>query len=307
MAFGAHAQVINNSYTYRSMYGDKYARLYYENDYFTATDEFYTQGIYFEYAAPGMRKWPTRILLIHPKADTIQYGLAFQHNAYTPSSIEDPNIRYGDRPYAAALMAQFYAIADNEQKQQRITTTLSIGVIGKIAGGEWMQKTIHKATDNAQPQGWQYQVANDLALNYRIQYEKCLLHLGHIFMVNGTGSADAGTLLVKGTAGGNAMLGYFNSPYEKNAHRKKFTVYLYTHPQANLTGYDATLQGGVFNHNSPYTIPADQIKRIVFENRYGIVIGLGPVYLEYFRYNISKEFDSGEPHAWGGVQAGVNF
>lgn len=268
-------------------------------------DEYYTQGINFSYASPSFKKIPTNKILLRPVNAQLQYGLSLQHNAYTPQSIEDKNIRYGDRPYAASLMLQSYVVATDTIKKHRITTQISLGVMGYIAGGEWMQKTIHRETGNVAPQGWDYQIANDAVVNYKLQYEKTVLQLNNILMVNATGSIDAGTLLTKASAGGDVMFGYFNNPYSSKRHW--FSMYLYTHAQLHGVGYDATLQGGLFNKASRYTVPAKDVQRLVFDNRYGVVIGLGRVYLEYFRYNITKEYTGCTPHSWGGVQAGLQW
>jgi lipid A 3-O-deacylase len=301
-----HAQVINTTYTYRDMAAYRYVRYNYENDFFTATDALYTQGIHLEYAAPALQRLPTSRLLISPKNYAPQYKIALQHNAYTPQSIQDPSIRRGDRPYAAAFMLQFANTATSARHKLRISTILSAGVLGHIAGGDWMQETIHRNLHNVMPQGWQYQIANDVVLNYRLQIEKQLLYLNNILLINGTASADAGTLLTQLSVGANIALGLFNSPYTNADGRLKYTVKLYTHPQAHAVGYNATMQGGFFG-SSPYTIQPKQIERLVVDNRYGLVLQLGNLYLEYYYQNISREFTTGKAHAWGGLMIGWGF
>lgn len=301
-----YGQQINTSYTYRDMHAHRYVRYLYENDFFRATDKFYTQGINLEYAAPGLKKLPTSRVLINPKNYTSQYKIALQHNGYTPQSIQDPNLRRGDRPYAAAFMLQFANTATSYQHHLRISTMLSVGVLGRIAGGEWMQKTIHRNLDNVMPQGWHYQIANDAVINYRLQLEKQLLSIENILLLNATTSIDAGTLLNKFSVGGNILLGLFNMPYKNADGILIHTIRLYAHPQLHVVGYDATMQGGVLA-KSPYTLSPNQIDRFVFDNRYGIAVQLGRVYLEYYYQNISREFKTGKAHSWGGIVVGVGF
>lgn len=304
-AANAGAQAINNAVTYRNINHSNYVRHHYDNDFFTATDKYYTQGINMEVVTPGFSRLPSRFLLLHPKGYSTQYGMALQHNAYTPTSITDVNIRYGDRPYAAAAMLQAFTINTHEEKRQRISTMLSLGVTGQIAGGQWMQETIHRNLDNVMPEGWKYQVANDAVLNYRLFYEKSLLRINDVLEVNGTGLADIGTLQTKAGVGANVILGYFESAYSSQR-KRRFAAYAYAHAQVYAIGYDATMQGGLFNR-SIYSLPTKDIERLIADNRLGFVIRYGGIYLEYFQAQLTREFATGNPHAWGGVLIGVGF
>lgn len=305
LATPSGAQMINNAVTYRNIQQPSYVRHHYDNDFFTATDKYYTQGINMEVVTPGFSKLPSRFVLLHPANSRVQYGLALQHNAYTPTSITDTRIRYGDRPYAAALMLQPFTISTNEARRQRITTLLSLGVTGQIAGGQWMQETIHRNLENVMPEGWQYQIANDAVVNYRLFYEKSLLRINNILEVNGTAVADAGTLHTRAGVGANVILGYFQSAYS-STRKRRFAAYVYTHGQVNAIGYDATLQGGLFNR-SVYTLDASAIRRFTAENRLGVVVRYGGLYLEYFQGQLTREFTTGGKHSWGGVLLGFGF
>jgi hypothetical protein len=299
------AQAINNSWSYSNIKDESYVRHSYENDFFTSSDELYTQGIHMECVTPSLSKLPTSYLLLHPKNSSIQFGLALQHNGYTPISIQDSNIRYGDRPYGSALMLQPFTIATNSARKQRIATMLSIGVTGKISTGQWQQELIHSYGNNVHPEGWKYQIANDVVLNYRIQYEIQILHVNNILSINATAVADAGSLLTQASAGTNIMLGYFESPYTTE-HKRKFAMYMYSLAQVHAVGYNAMLQGGIFSE-SVYTVPSPDIERLTADSRTGIVIRYGGLYLEYFRTFLTREFITGYIHAWGGLEIGVGF
>lgn len=299
------AQMINNTTTYRSIMQPSYVRHHYDNDFFTATDKYYTQGINMEVVTPVFSRLPTRFVLLHPVNSRVQYGLALQHNAYTPTSITDTRIRYGDRPYAAALMLQPYTISTNEARRQRITTMLSLGVTGQIAGGQWMQETIHRNLENVMPEGWKYQIANDAVVNYRLFYEKSLLRIDNFLEVNGTANVDAGTLHTRAGVGANVILGYFESAYSSTSNRR-FAAYVYAHGQVNAIGYDATLQGGLFSRNV-YSLDASSIRRYTAETRIGVVLKYGGIYLEYFQGQLTREFAIGGKHSWGGVLLDFGF
>ena len=298
----AGAQAIDNTLSYKNINSDRYFRLNYENDFFSATDKYYTQGIHVELVAPWVKDFVFSKLLIHPYSYT-RYGIALEHEGYTPTSIADPNIRYGDRPFAGCFFLKTFAISLDPVKKQRFSTALSTGVIGQAAGGAEMQTAIHRWLHNITPRGWPYQIHNDALLNYQVDYEKQIVSLGHYLSIDGEGMARAGTLSDKLNAGTTIMFGYFDSPFSSTlATGHHFRIYAYEHAAVNAVAYDATLQGGLFDHSSPYTISAKDVTPFVFENRFGFVVVYQRVYLEYFQSMLSHEFTTGDFHVWGGVQ-----
>ncbi len=306
LPFLTWAQAIDNTLAFRNVDADRYLRINYENDYFSAKDIYYTQGIHIEVVSPAMAKFPVSKLLWRPRKYTARYGLAIEHNAYTPTSIRRNYISYGDRPFGGALFLKSFVIATDETGKNRFTTALNYGVLGQAAGAEWMQTYIHAHTGNQEPLGWQYQLHTDVALNYQANYERNLLAAGHFFALNADVMARAGTLSDKLGVGATLMAGYFNMPFT-TGNAKGLQAYIYAHPEANVIGYDAALQGGLFNRSSPYTIAASDISRFTYGYHAGFVIGYRTVSLEYFQGYISKEFSTGEDHHWGGVSLRVGL
>ena len=66
-----------------------------------------------------------------------------------------------------------------------------------------------------------------------------------------------------------------------------------------LVGYNATLQGGLFNEKSVYTISDDRITRVVFDGMAGLVLTYKRIGLECSKFYLSKEFLQGVEHHWG--------
>lgn len=303
LAYKANAQAIDNTTSYKNINSEGYFRLNYENDFFSATDEYYTQGINIETVGSFWKKNPVNYILLKPKYDYIRYGLGFQHNGYTPSDIGHNEILYGDRPFAGTIMLQSFLIATNTEKHRRFTSSLSTGVIGPLAGAGQMQRDIHKWLNNITPHGWDNQIQNDIILNYQVNYEQQLAAYKKSFLLAADGYARAGTLSDKAGVGVTLMFGYFDSPFERTETKNKhFRIYAYEHPGFNFVGYDATLQGGFFNKDSPYTISSGDINRIVFQNRFGFVVQYQGFTLEYFQAVSSREFDTQKMHTWGGIQ-----
>ena len=302
------AQPIDNTTVFRSINNTNYIRFYYDNDFFTATDQYYSQGINLEWVHPALKKFPLSRLLIHKKNNPVKYGLAIEHLAYTPTSIRHLEIIYGDRPFSASLTLKTFAITLDTVHRSRLSSTLNIGILGTAASGEWMQKTIHRNLNNIEPLGWNHQIKNDVIINYDVAYEKLLIAYKQLFSLSAYSQIEAGSLHDKASAGMVIMFGHFDNPFihfNDGTSSKKIQIQFYTKPTLNAVVYDATLQGGIFNHKSPYTISTKDITRITFEDEAGITFQYHLIYLEYFQHFITKEFNSGNYHRWGGIRIGV--
>lgn len=140
------SQKIDNTTSYRAINTDHYFRFSYDNDYFAATDENYTQGYSFELVAPFLAKNPVNKLFYIPKNTERRYGLSIEHIGFTPNHYELPEIQVSDRPFAAAIMLKSSMIAVDVSAKSIFSSGLSIGIIGPGAFGEEMQRGIHEAT-----------------------------------------------------------------------------------------------------------------------------------------------------------------
>lgn len=304
----AQAQAVDNNGVEHNINNSRYVRFNYGNDYFTATDYYLTQTVLLEFAHPELRKNPLTKLMSQPKNYQLKFGLAAEQNGYTPTDYVPKEILYGDRPFAGTLSLKTFVVATDTLRKQRISTSLNVGVLGPLAGAGDIQTYIHERTPNAVPQGWPNQIANDIVLNYCLSYERQLFALSNYLNLSATGMAKAGTISTKASVGLTLMGGIFNNPYNSLVSKKKrVQVYVYDHPELNAVAYDATLQGGLFNRSSPYTIPAADVNRVVFRNNFGIVGKFGNVYLEYYQSFMTKEFATGLDMKNGGIQIGVGF
>jgi lipid A 3-O-deacylase len=302
-----HAQVIDPTASYSSISGDHYFRFSYDNDYFTKMDYYYTQGINLEYVHPGLRRFPLAKLLVKLPNSTYKYGLALDHIGYTPTSILSSRILYGDRPYSSTLTLKTFTISTDAARRQQLSASLILGVVGPAAFGEEMQTGIHRWLKNPLPQGWQYQVKNDVIINYQVNYDKNIWSPGNGLQFSGAAEARVGTFQQRLSGGLTLMAGHFNDPYQSNKSEKKWQYYFFGHPQANLVGYDASLQGGIFNRESPYTISAADINRLTLQGDAGIVVSSRKIYLSYCQSILTKEFRTGAYHRWGGIRFGLSF
>ena len=309
IAVSCLAQRIDNTASFRQTGSNKFIRFHYDNDLFTGSDYYYTQGYALEVVNPALRKNPFTRLLIKSGGSQTRYGLAFEHTGFTPTSIRSNAIRVGDRPFAAAMLLKTFSIATDTLHRVSVSSELSMGMIGPIALGNEIQTSLHRLTNGVEPLGWQHQIRNDVILNYTFSYEKQLYTWRHTLLVSAMGQAQAGTFSNRLQTGMVMMAGWLNSPFGLTLNQRglPMQLYVYAQPIVSLVGYDATLQGGLFNRSSPYVIPADQLTRATLQTTIGVVFTYKKLYLEYYQSALSREFETGLSHRWGGLKFGVSF
>jgi len=293
--------------SFRDIKADCYFRFNYDNDYFTSRDQDYTQGYNFELVSPNLRKNPFNKVLLNPKNSEYKYGISIEHIGFTPFNIKSPNIQFGDRPFAATIMLKSFAIATDTIRKSRLISSLNIGLIGPGAFGKEMQVAIHEATGNTIPEGWQNQIKNDMVLNYEISHEKQLVSYRNLFSLSTHSRLRLGTLFTNVGFGLTTTLGIVNSPFSSSKIKKKFSIYGYVQSMANIIGYDATLQGGLFNKKSSYTISNSEIERLSAQANFGIIMQTHTMFFEYSRSLITREFEVGKGSKWGGIKVGFRF
>ncbi len=288
-----HAQEIAATGVARETSQSTAWRLIYENDFFAATDRYYTQGVYLEFVHPAVARTPVRHLLIAPTSSTSRFGVAFGDEGYTGSDLKVAAIVPGDHPWSGTKQLHAFAISVDTLRNRRFSSQLTLGLIGQGAAGREIQTFIHERTGNTIPQGWHNQIRNDLILNYAVVAEQRLLASGRAVELWGTSAARVGTFQTSLAFGGTLMAGRIGR------------VYAYAAPNVKLVGYDATLQGGVFNRRSPYTIASRDVARVVLTQRFGLVYRGDRMFVEFFRAQTGAEFDGAQRHGTGGVAIGV--
>ncbi len=307
MPYMLMAQKVDHLVSFRDIKSDRYFRFNYDNDFFAATDEYYTQGYVIEFVSPGLKKNPINNLFFKPTKFSFRYGLALEHIGFTPKAYVPEEIQFGDRPFSSAIFLKSFSISTDTNLGIRFSQSLGIGIIGPAAFGKEMQVEIHNATGNKIPGGWNNQIQNDLVLNYRVDYEKQILRYRNLFSLQTNASLQLGTLFTNAYLGFNTVFGLFNSPFSESNRKSDFQLYFYTQPLVNAVGYDATLQGGLFNNNSPYTISSKDLERITAQFNYGLVLKTKTVYAEYTRTVLTREFTTGTAAKWGGIRVGFMY
>jgi lipid A 3-O-deacylase len=289
-----------------SLKADRSISFSYGNDLFIGSDRYYTQGIYLELKMPFAKRSPLSRVLLPAQRDAInEYGLAIAQDVFTPYTILRESITPGERPYCAVLFLSHHLMSWDAGTKTTIETSLDLGVIGPAAMGEEMQTGIHTAIDDALPRGWKHQLRNDLVLNYSFIYEEGLIVTKHFTFLAGCktrlGTLYDGAGISFGIKAGKP--GSFFSPAPAGG----FHWNVFGSGGVHAVGYNATLQGGMFNRTSEYMLSGDEISRVLLRGEAGIKIQYKKVQFIYSYDYISAEYDEGLDHGWGHFQLTVVF
>lgn len=286
----------------------------FDNDIFSNTDIYYTNGIRIEHISPIWQKSPVARLLLSPsrKGET-RYGVSIVQNMYTPQFPVREDIQYGDRPFASYLLLGHLCIHNNKQKKHRLTSEIDLGVIGPASLGGAIQSYLHG--EEKRPKGWKNQITDDVIANYNLRFEKGMVEKqGHELMV--TSAIQAGTLYTSGEIGLKYLWGnrnsyfsdYYNIPSRFSPKQPWHTYFTYQfgfETEMAFIGYDATLQGGMLNQSSPYTIPNSNLKRFVWKSEASLSISYKKYSAAFVQYLTSPEFTDMRWHKWGRIKVTI--
>ncbi len=149
--------------------------LYFENDLFFDTDEFYTNGVKVTWLSEDLDdfkdcgllpRWSLPLVkklpFVNRPASQRNVFLSLGQNMYTPQDISRPELITADRPYAGfAYLAWGFQARD----ERRIDTLeLTLGVVGPSSLAEQTQKIIHRWTGSQTPEGWDNQLKDEPGL-----------------------------------------------------------------------------------------------------------------------------------------------
>ncbi|WP_223292880.1 MULTISPECIES: lipid A deacylase LpxR family protein [Shewanella] len=127
--------------------------------------------------APSPAQWLGMLNFSQSDAE-YAWGWKISQQMWTPGLIEIEAPQPQDRPYAGYLAFEGHTAAYSATLAQK--NWLSIGVVGPASGNEQVQSFVHKITDSSAPQGWQYQVKNQVTLQAAYEVD-ALLSRGSAF------------------------------------------------------------------------------------------------------------------------------
>lgn len=279
----------------------------YDNDFFTATDYYYTQGIRIETDFPFLSRNPlSKTLLRLPHGRDEAFGISINQQCFTPTSIREDRILDTDRPFAGAIFLGLNRVSAAEEKKLRLASELDLGGAGPCSSCQQTQESIHTWLHNVYPHGWQFQVRNGPVINYSVKLEKGFFER-RFFDARGFGDFSAGTLYSNAGAGFTLRAGRMDPYFRPFSKTGGFRLWVFAGGDVHAIGYDATLEGAAFSKGNSYLIDPGNIERLVWGGGGGIVLSYRELRVEYAERFLSPEFRGGLKHAWGHCNVSWNF
>jgi hypothetical protein len=258
------AQTYKNEFGFRS-----------DNDAYLAqgSDRYYTNGLFIQFR----HAFNQQELKEGLEKKTLEITLG--QKMYNPISGFVPDPAKQDRPFAGYLYGEG-ALNWFFKNESIFRAAAQIGTTGPNSLAQKAQELLHRTVGFYAPEGWDYQIKNEMAINLSAQYTRLLYRTPNPFLdFSFEGYANAGTTFSGAGAGiiirAGSINQLFNSAYTnaaigQNAKTKglvKQELFFYAKPQLNFVAYDATIQGSLFNHNSPVTFGS---KPVVFAQQLGV-------------------------------------
>ncbi len=176
---------------------------------------------------------------------------------YTPLIRKTQNKSDVDRPYCGYLYAKV-SQSTFAQNNSIVQYGASLGMIGAKSYGEDVQNWYHNLLGYGKFTGWQYQVQNSLGIDLSMSYGRTVFQDSSWIKLVPVAEGQLGSTFTNAKLGMYTCLGWFAD----NAHSvlwnarvqrkgelgiQKPEFFLYWYPQVILQGYNATVEGGLFN------------------------------------------------------------
>lgn len=263
-----------------------------ENDLYTSSknDKYYTNGLEFFY----------RFLVkntdhkIRKKVVELKVG----QYIYNPKFINKGALAVIDRPFAGYLFGRveksFFF-----QNESVFKGGIELGVVGNKSFAEEIQRGFHKFFKYKPVFGWETQVANSVAVQTHFMFAKKLFasQESNYADFNFQSEADLGTVFTGFSAGFLTRIGFeklvpiydsniYGASVSDELRKPEPEFYFYIASSIRYQVYDATIQGGLINDNSPVTFDLIPIR---FNGEAGIKFRKDNLNLSYAFVYRSKE------------------
>src|SRR5690606_35196228 len=128
--------------------GNKSVMFEWENDYFAASDRYYTNGM----------RLTRNFTRDDASGERVLAGAHLYQLMYTPTDItlEPDAVAANERPYAGVLAAGIY-LGKLSSDDSRWRFDLDVGCLGPCSGAKQTQRTWHDLIDDDEPRGWSAQ------------------------------------------------------------------------------------------------------------------------------------------------------
>lgn len=294
-------------------------QLYIENDRYSGTDRYYTNGIKL---GGGMRAERLIERIFQAPAERVlrrfsdnpgrpHVGLFLGQNLYTPERITVGEPQPLDRPWAGWLYIG--GVAQSVQSDRLQTVEVDVGMVGPAALGRRVQTEWHKLIGVDRPRGWHNQLRNEpgLLVAYLEKWRfgpvtglQAVPHFG-VTLGNVMTLARAGGIVRAGVnmsdfgpdtiePGGAMLQRTRRTDHPSESGGREW--YVFAGFDARAVGYNIFLDGNLLRSGGPSVDRRD----FVHDLKAGISVRIAPVRISLTHVRRSPEFTS--PIARGGSQ-----
>ena len=264
----------------------------FENDIFTGTDYYYTNGVTIGISAPWLS--PVKRLKIFPglgKGAQSQFALSLTQKMFTGLNPETDAIPSGDHPFSGLLYAEISRTSVLPDQGLMLRSGITVGFTGHASLAKSVQKLMH----HLEPRGWDYQTGNSLLLNYNLTLDKELIK-GHYGQFGSGVELKAGNLET-------LAAGYLRTTINLLPEtRSAAGLQLFASVRGSLVLHKASLRGGLWGKRSPHIVSFSDLNKTVTELSAGVLANFGRSGMGIKVVYLSPEFRQGRPHKWGAIQ-----
>ncbi len=279
-----------------------------ENDAFLLGkgDAYYTNGFFLQYTQAAERKGKKLI-----------YAFEVGQAIYTPLIRLTTKPADIDRPYAGYLFAKYNrsSFAKNSGVLQYGAT---LGIVGPSSFGRDVQDWYHTMLGYGRFRGWGYQVQDAVGVDLHISYARTLVQDSSWIKLVPVGEARLGSNFTNATIGIMTCIGRFadnahsvgwNARVQQKGETQinKTELFVYWYPQVIVQGYNATVEGGLFDKGDTAAV-LGTTKRRMFQQSFGAYFAKGRWTTRVaIVYQTREAVAQKNPQRYGSIQVGYRI
>lgn len=253
-------------------------------------DKYYTSGIFMHYEF-NAKKFP---LLKSDKG--VLVTATFGQKMFTPKDQDLDIVENYDRPFAGWLFTSLTAFKQNEN--QIFGIGLEMGVTGNASQAKALHRRFHKTFNFPEIPAWKAQIPSELMFNTSAIYKRKFTN--KIF------SESVAMIGTKDIYFQQGMYLLFFDDF-KTFHQlsiNKLQVSVYAALKYRFIGYDALIEGSIWNNKTPLT---KDITNHMFLTEAGIKFAYHKIRFDVgYHYN-TKQTPQVQGHIYGNLNLGYTF
>jgi len=293
----------------------------FENDIFSNTDQYYTNGLRLSWlTSPDKTPEVLRKAFWFPwfsKSEGVRASYAIGQDIYTPKDLCSRNPPLDDHPYAGWLYGSVGLVSESGRRLDQLA--LTVGVVGPASLAEQMQNLFHDMVNTNEANGWETQLKNEpgIILAYRRSWRSLISNsiFGIPFDITPHAGGALGNVFTHANAG--LMLRYGkNLPFDFGPPciqpvlpgsgffilRHHLSWYFFAGIDGRAVARNIFLDGNTFRDSRSV-----EKKPLVGALQFGVAIIWGRVRLGYTHLLQTREFESqsGRTQGFGAVSLSV--